>query len=109
MGLFHDVVDRSVAYFFPGLDSSATRRCGLHTMSRAVPAAMKDERKAAGIRTSGTTLHLKTASDLPVSLIEKVLRAPGGIGSRLAGPAKVLRSFASLHRNSRKHHTMVAY
>ena len=44
-------------------------------MGKAIPVAMKDELKAAGIWTSGTTLHLKTGSDLPVSLVEKVLRA----------------------------------
>ena len=57
-------------------------------MGKAIPVAMKDELKSAGIWTSGTTLYLKTGSDLPVSLIEKVLRArlselEGGI----AGPA----------------------
>ena len=57
-------------------------------MGKAIPVAMKDELKAAGIWTSGTTLHLKTGSDLPVSLVEKVLRArlselEGGI----VGPA----------------------
>lgn len=55
--------------------SAATRHCGLHTMSKAIPIAMKDELKAAGIWTSGTSLHLKIDIDLPVALIEKVLRA----------------------------------
>lgn len=55
--------------------SAATRHCALHTMSKAIPLAMRDELKAAGIRTSGTTLHLKTGNDLPVALIERVLRA----------------------------------
>ncbi len=63
--------------------SAAKQHCGLHTMSKAVPQAMRDELKAAGIRTSGATLHIKTGSDLPVTtgsdlpvtLIEKALRA----------------------------------
>lgn len=36
--------------------SVAKRHCGLHTMSKAIPADMKGELKAAGIGTSGTTL-----------------------------------------------------
>ncbi|MYB77099.1 MAG: DUF1801 domain-containing protein [Chloroflexi bacterium] len=55
--------------------SAAKKHCGLHTMSKAIPTAMKDELNAAGIRTSGTTLHIKTGSDLPVALSEQVLQA----------------------------------
>lgn len=55
--------------------SASKDHCGLHTMSKTVPVAMKDELKAAGIGTSGTTLHIKPGADLPVSLVEKVLRA----------------------------------
>ncbi len=55
--------------------SASKDHCGLHTMSKTVPVAMKDELKAAGIGTSGTTLHIKPGADLPVSLVERVLRA----------------------------------
>ena len=54
--------------------SASKDHCGLHTMSKTVPVSMKDELKAAGIGTSGTTLHIKPGADLPVSLMEKVLR-----------------------------------
>ena len=54
--------------------SVAKRHCGLHTMSKAIPVAMKDELKAAGIGISGTTLHIKPGINLPVSLVEEVLR-----------------------------------
>ena len=55
--------------------SAAKRHIGLHTMSKAVPVAMQDELKAAGIWISGTTLHIKPDMDLPAGLIEKALRA----------------------------------
>ena len=54
--------------------SVAKRHCGLYTMSKAIPVAMKDELKAAGIGISGTTLHINPGIDLPVPLMEKVLR-----------------------------------
>ena len=53
--------------------SAAKRHCGLHTMSKAIPAAMKDELRAAGIGVSGTTLHIRPDKGLPVSLVEKVV------------------------------------
>lgn len=52
--------------------SAAKKHVGLHTMSKAAPAAMKDELKEAG---SATTFHIKPGMDLPVALIEKGLRA----------------------------------
>ena len=55
--------------------SVAKNHCGLHTMSKAIPVAMKDELKAAGIGISGTTLHIQPGSDLPVSLVERIVRA----------------------------------
>jgi len=55
--------------------SAAKRHCGPHTMSKAIPVAMKNELKAAGVWISGTTLHIEPACDVPVALIEKVLRA----------------------------------
>ena len=55
--------------------SAAKRHIGFHTMSRAIPIAMKDELKAAGIWISGTTFHIKPGSALPVALLEKALRA----------------------------------
>ena len=55
--------------------SAAKRHIGFHTMSVAIPMLMKDELKAAGIWTSGTTLHIKPGGELPVALLEKVLRA----------------------------------
>ncbi len=55
--------------------SAASKHCGFHTMSKAIPALMKDELKEAGIWTSGTTLHIKPGGELPVELLEKVLRA----------------------------------
>lgn len=55
--------------------SAATKHIGFHTMSKAIPAAMKDELKEAGIWSSGTTFHIKPGSDLPVALLEKALRA----------------------------------
>lgn len=54
--------------------SAAKRHCALHTISYAIPDALKDQLKAAGIRTSGATLHLKPGADLPVPLLEKALR-----------------------------------
>ena len=54
--------------------SAAKRHCALHTISYDIPAALKDQLKAAGIRTSGATLHLKPGADLPVPLLEKALR-----------------------------------
>lgn len=59
--------------------SAAKNHCSLHTMSKAISVARKDELKAAGILTSGTTLRSRTGIDVPRSLVEKVLRA------RLAG------------------------
>lgn len=58
---------------FVGL-SAAKHHCALHTMSKAVPAAMGDALRAAGIGTSGTTLHLQPGIELPASLVETVLR-----------------------------------
>ncbi|MCY4021278.1 MAG: DUF1801 domain-containing protein [Chloroflexi bacterium] len=55
--------------------SAAKRHTGFHTMSKAIPILMKEELKAAGIWTSGTTLHIKPGGELPVALLEKVLRA----------------------------------
>lgn len=55
--------------------SVAKNHCALHTMSKAIPVAMKDELRAGGIGTSGTTLHLDPGADLPVSLLERVVRA----------------------------------
>ncbi len=57
--------------------SAATKHCGFHTMSKAIPALMKDELKEAGIWTSGTTLRIKSGGELPVELLERVLRALG--------------------------------
>ena len=54
--------------------SAAKRHCALHTISYAIPVALKDQLKAAGIRTSGATLHLNPGVDLPVPLVEKALR-----------------------------------
>ena len=54
--------------------SAAKRHCGLHTMSKAIPVSMKDELQAAGIGISGTTLHFKPGTDLPASLVEKIVR-----------------------------------
>ena len=54
--------------------SAAKRHCALHTISYAIPVALKDQLKAAGIRTSGATFHLKPGVDLPVPLLEKALR-----------------------------------
>ena len=55
--------------------SAATKHVGFHTMSKAIPLAMKDELKEAGIWISGTTFHIKPGVDLPEALIEKALRA----------------------------------
>ncbi len=55
--------------------SAAKGHCGLHTMSKAIPVAMEDELKAAGIGISGTTLHIKPGADFPATLMERVLRA----------------------------------
>ena len=55
--------------------SAAKRHIGFHTMSKAIPVAMKDELKAQGIWISGTTFHIKPGGELPVALIEKALRA----------------------------------
>ncbi len=54
--------------------SAAKRHCALHTISYDIPAALKDQLKAAGIRTSGATFHLKPGVDLPVPLLKKALR-----------------------------------
>lgn len=53
---------------------AAKNHCALHTMSKAIPVDMKDELKAVGISTSGTTLHFEPSIDLPVLLVQKVLR-----------------------------------
>ena len=45
-------------------------------MSKAMPVSMLDELKAAGISATGMTLRIGADIDLPVSLVEKVLRAP---------------------------------
>lgn len=66
--------------------SVAKNHCALHTMSKAVPVAMKDELKAARVGVSGTTLHIEPGADLPVALVERVLRA------RLAEPGWWARS-----------------
>lgn len=55
--------------------SAAKKHIGFHTMSKAIPAAMNDELTAAGIWTSGTTLHIKPGGELPTALIEKALSA----------------------------------
>ena len=54
--------------------SAAKRHCALHTISYDIPAALKDQLKEVGIRTSGATLHLKPGVDLPVPLLKKALR-----------------------------------
>ena len=53
--------------------SAAKEHCSLHTMSKAIPSAMKDELQAAGVGVSGTTLHFDPATDLPVQVVKKVL------------------------------------
>lgn len=55
--------------------SAAKKHIGFHTMSKAIPAAMKDELKAVGVWTSGATFHIKPGVDLPVELIENALIA----------------------------------
>ena len=55
--------------------SAAKKHIGFHTMSKAIPIAMKDELKAAGIWISGTTFHIKPGKELPVELLEKALLA----------------------------------
>ena len=55
--------------------SAAKSHCSLHTMTKAIPVAMKGEIEAVGIWTSGTTLHIKPGVDLPMALLDKVLRA----------------------------------
>ncbi len=55
--------------------SAATKHVGFHTMSKAIPAAMKDELGEEGIWISGTTFHIKPGTKLPVALLEKALRA----------------------------------
>lgn len=55
--------------------SAAKKHIGLHTMSKAIPAAMKDELKAEGIWISGTTFHIKPGMELPEALLEKALQA----------------------------------
>ena len=54
--------------------SAAKRHCALHTISYDIPAALKDQLKEVGIRTSGATLHLKPGVDLPVPLLKEALR-----------------------------------
>jgi len=53
--------------------SATKHHCALHTMSKAVPVAMKDALQAAGIGTSGTTLHFQPSIEVPASLVESVL------------------------------------
>ncbi len=55
--------------------SAAKKHIGFHTMSKAIPAAMKAELKAVGIWTSGSTFHIKPGVDLPMEQIEKALNA----------------------------------
>lgn len=55
--------------------SAANNHCSLHAVSKGIPVAMKDELKAAGILTSGTTLRIRTGIDVPMSLVDKVLNA----------------------------------
>ena len=55
--------------------SAAKRHIGLHSMSKTVPRAMKDELQAFGIWISGATLLIRPGSDLPVALLERALRA----------------------------------
>ncbi len=55
--------------------SAAKKHCALHTMSKAIPIAMKDELKAAGIWISGTTFHIKPGTELPTALLEKALQS----------------------------------
>ncbi len=43
-------------------------------MSTAIPAATGDGLRAAGIGTSGTTLHIGPGIDMPLSLVKEVLR-----------------------------------
>ena len=65
--------------------SVAKRHCGFHPMSKAIPVAMKDELEAAGIGISGTTLDTRPGIDLPMSLVEKVLRRrPAEVAARLS-------------------------
>ena len=55
--------------------SADTNHCGLHTMSKAIPFSIKDELKAVGIWTSGTTLHIKPGAELPIATLDTVMRA----------------------------------
>ncbi len=55
--------------------SAAKRQSGPHNMSKAIPAEMREKLEAAGISTSGTTLEFEPGIDLPVPLVEIVLRA----------------------------------
>ena len=55
--------------------SAATKHVGFHTMSKAIPLAMKEELRQAGIWISGTTFHIKPGAELPEGLMEKALRA----------------------------------
>lgn len=55
--------------------SAATKHVGFHTMSKAIPVAMKEELGEEGIWISGTTFHIKPAAELPEALLERVLRA----------------------------------
>ena len=54
--------------------SAAKHHCSLHTMSKAIPVAMQNELKAAGIGISGTALHIRPGIAVPLSLVEEVLR-----------------------------------
>ena len=49
--------------------------CVLHTFSKDIVASMTDELKAAGLRWLGGTIHCKPGCELPVALLERVLRA----------------------------------
>ena len=55
--------------------SAAKVHCALHTFSKALVARKLPAIQAAGLRWSGGTIHFKPLSDLPVALVEDVLRA----------------------------------
>lgn len=54
--------------------SAAKKHVGFHTMSKAIPAAMKEELAEKGIWISGTTFHIKPGAELPEALLENALR-----------------------------------
>ena len=55
--------------------SAATKHVGFHTMSKAIPLAMKEELGEEGIWISGTTFHIKPGAELPEALLVRTLRA----------------------------------